>query len=262
MSLSLSSVTHTHTLDVLVSNSQSESLDFFSHTQGKTRTLPSYLNSHASFPRFDAWEMVGEIKDLSLRIDWWWWDGLEVFLVGSLRDGWFSVKQRVMMTGWWTMNLTITLHIFFMAFCCWYLGMRMTISVICGSWWWHERGGILGLVCDLRMLHMSLCEKNWTHEWSFSITNKSFQKCRVSFKCFFESFSLRKNGQHKIWKIIFSGVCLERTRKKRKRDRCIEINYINYDIEKEHHQSSLSIEEKKRSRVILSLSPYCLVKAP
>jgi len=36
----------------------------------------------------------------------------------------------------------------------------MTISVIYGSWWWHERGGILGLVCDLRMLHMSLCEKN------------------------------------------------------------------------------------------------------
>jgi len=37
---------------------------------------------------------------------------------------------------------------------------------------------------------------------------------------------------------------------------------INYDIEKEHHQSSLSIEEEKRSRVILSPSPYCLPKAP
>lgn len=75
---------------------------------------------------------------------------------------------------------------------------------------------------------------------------------------FFESFSLSaKMVNTKYEKLFF----LSRTNKEEK-ERCIEINYINYDIEKEHHQSSLSIEEERRSRVILSLSPYCLVKAP
>jgi len=68
-----------------------------------------------------------------------------------------------------------------------------------------------------------------------------------------------QNGQHKIWKIIFL-VFVSKEQGRRERERCIEINYINYDIEKEHHQSSLSIEEEKRSRVILSLSPYCLLR--
>jgi len=59
---------------------------------------------------------------------------------------------------------------------------------------------------------------------------------------------------------LFFLVFVSKEERRERESVCIEINYINYDIEKEHH-SSLSIEEK-RSRVILSLSPYWLVKAP